>query len=255
MVDGTGTRTALKQHNPAPLFRGEERKAKRLHFVALFAGLTTLTLTILYYYPFSHAPQIWRSLGSHDTIDPLERCVSSAPAAASPPAPVNLWSSLSVPEAVEIRKWIEAPSRYLNITASENPAVNDNHIFGIEAFRPPKAQSLAYLNSPTTVPRPKRFAKVIIHHGAAPQPVIKEYLVGPLPVGPTTQMSELKGIYHRGDIPYNARVTVPATELAQLAGGFMHQMAEVTQVGDTLLYLYLAIVQRLLLPPRTCSAL
>ncbi|KAF8514971.1 amine oxidase catalytic domain-containing protein [Gautieria morchelliformis] len=226
MVDGT----ALKQYNSPTSTIFQERKGKRLlRFVALFAGLTTLTLTALYYYPSSHAQQVWRSLGSHYTIEPVERCVSSAPAAASPPVPVNLWSSLSVSEALEIRKWLGAPSRYLNLTASVNPAANDNHIFGIEAYRPPKAQSLAYLNSPTTVPRPKRFAKVIIHHGATPQPIIKEYLVGPLPVGPTTEMSELKGIYHRDDIPYNARVTVPATELGQLVGGFMHQMAEATR--------------------------
>ena len=215
-------------------FREEERKVKRLHFVVLFAGLTTATLTILYWYPFSRFHQLWTGKSHNDhtlVVEPVERCVSSAPAAAFPPSPVNLWSSLSVPEALEVRKWLEAPSRQLNLTVGNNPAASDNHIFGIEAIRPPKDQSLAYLNSPTTVPRPKRFAKAIIHHGAAQQPVVKEYLIGPLPVGPTTTLSELKGIYHREDIPYNARTPVLITELSQLAGKFMPQLAEVTEVG------------------------
>ena len=213
-------------------FRKEKGNVRRLHFVVLFAGLITVSITILYRYPFSHSRQLWpgKSPDDHLFVEPVERCVSDAPAAAFPPVPVNLWSSLSVSEALEIRNWLESPLRHLNLTADDNPATSDNHIFGIEAIRPPKAESLAYLNSQTTVPRPKRFAKAIVHHGAARKPVIKEYLVGPLPVGPTTTISEVKGIYHREDIPFNARMSVQ-TELGQFIGKFMPKLAEATQVG------------------------
>ena len=43
-----------------------------------------------------------------------------------------------------------------------------------------------------------------IHHGGVEVPVVMDYLVGPLPVGPRTIIQPLKEIYHRDDIPFNA---------------------------------------------------
>ncbi|KAF8590695.1 amine oxidase catalytic domain-containing protein [Ramaria rubella] len=217
-----------------------EQRSRRLHYiglVTLLVGLTALTLSILNTtnrYSLARIQNAWdtSSPEGHILDEPFERCVAGEPATASPPASVNLWASLSVPEALEIRKWLNEPDRHLNLTTSGEANLNDNVVFGIEAARPPKVQALAYLDSPgpaTLRKLPQRFAKVIIHHGAAPVPIIKEYMVGPLPVGPQTEMSEVKGIYHRDDIPYNARGQVNPTELAPLISSIMPQLAEATQ--------------------------
>ncbi|EEB97825.1 hypothetical protein MPER_02779, partial [Moniliophthora perniciosa FA553] len=136
--------------------------------------------------------------------EPLKQCTSPLPPPAKPPSPHNLWASLTVPETSEIQAWLEAPERNLNLTRAVDAALSDNTIFHIEAYYPSKAEALAHLESPDSVSPPERFARVTIHHGSAVEPIIKDYLVGPLPVGSKTTMRELTEIYHR-DIPFNAR--------------------------------------------------
>ncbi|EGO02293.1 hypothetical protein SERLA73DRAFT_86572 [Serpula lacrymans var. lacrymans S7.3] len=75
----------------------------------------------------------------------------------------------------------------------------------IEVFYPPKAEVLAYLTSPSTAAIPSRNARVTIKHGSLAEPVVVDYLVGPLPVGSSTEMTKLVDIYHRDTIPFNSR--------------------------------------------------
>ena len=133
------------------------------------------------------------------------RCASSLPHEAMPPVPVNLWASLTVPETSAIYTWLEAPERNLNLTRSKSSILTDNVVYGIETYYPPKSEALAYLENSATSPPPARFARVTIHHGGVEEPVVVDYLVGPLPVSPRTAIRPLKEIYHREDIPYNAR--------------------------------------------------
>ncbi|ESK96748.1 copper amine oxidase [Moniliophthora roreri MCA 2997] len=154
----------------------------------------------------------------------LEQCASSLPPAASPPSPFNLWSSLTISETSEIQAWLELPERNFNLTRAPEAALSDNTIFGIETYYPPKAQAIAHLSSPGTVPPPERYARVTIHHGAALEPTIADYLVGPLPIGPSTTMRNLTEIYHR-DIPYNARGFISTlTDLGGLFGKFTPEL-------------------------------
>lgn len=71
---------------------------------------------------------------------------------------------------------------------------------------------------------------MVVHLGGQEQPVIKDYLVGPLPVSERTTLEERRGIYHREDIPYNARGFNLGPELARLLGQIMPPLAEPMQV-------------------------
>ncbi|KAK0190361.1 copper amine oxidase [Armillaria mellea] len=149
------------------------------------------------------------------TLEPttLEQCTSSLPPPVDPPAPVNIWASLTVAETTDIQRWLEHPARGLNLTRASISTFSDNVIFMIELYYPPKSAALEYLASPDAVPPPDRFARVTVHHGV--EPVIRDYLVGPLPVGgPGTSMKPLTDIYHREDIPFHAGGYAIGSELS-----------------------------------------
>ncbi|THU91056.1 amine oxidase catalytic domain-containing protein [Dendrothele bispora CBS 962.96] len=225
----------------------------------IFLAFLSTIITIFYYFqshdittrlpeaPLRNIPSSNISTSSPLYADlKLEQCKSSLPPPAKPPAPVNLWTPLTVAEISHIRAWLEHPDRKLNLTrvsqfypfssssqilSSTNstaiPSLAHNNIFLIESYPPPKAEALAYLDSedPYKATPPKRYARVTIHHGAEhPNPMIRDYLVGPIPyirdgevrnggAGNRKEdeeemtLSHLKDIYHleNGTIPWNAR--------------------------------------------------
>lgn len=149
----------------------------------------------------------------------LKQCAALQPPPADPPAPINIWSSLTVHETTSVQAWLEAPERALNLTRTSISKLSDNVIFMIELYYPPKADALAYLESPETVSPPERYARVTIHHGSVP--VIRDYLVGPLPIGgKTTTMEPLTEIYHREDIPFHAAGYATGSELSTMISTF-----------------------------------
>ena len=150
---------------------------------------------------------------ANDNSDKTSHCASSLPPRALPPVPVNLWAPLTIQETSAIYTWLEAPGRNLNLTRSGGFVVTDNVVYGIETYYPPKAEALAYLENSATSPPPPKFARVTIHHGGVQVPTVVDYLVGPLPVGPRTNIRLLKEIYHRDDIPFNARGFCEGEEL------------------------------------------
>jgi primary-amine oxidase len=163
----------------------------------------------------------------------VERCASthSQLPPASPPAPVNPWSSLTIPELTQIRRWLEAPEQGLNLTQTKSSKTSDNIIFLIEAYYPAKEDALAYLSNPVPTLLPERYARVTIHHGGRKEPVVKDYLVGPLPISRATRMRELTEIYHSQDIPFNARGVAQLEELSIVLAKLMAPLADVLQVS------------------------
>jgi hypothetical protein len=139
--------------------------------------------------------------------------------------------------------WLTSPSLNLNLSLAETAQLNDNVLYHIEAFRPRKADALAYLADPGHVAPPERYARVTINHGAAKEPYIMDYLVGPLPQvsvkgnlreeerKTNMTMTELKDIYHRDDIPFNARGFVNMAEISTLFMKIMLPLAPVTSVS------------------------
>ncbi|KAK0447703.1 copper amine oxidase [Armillaria borealis] len=169
-----------------------------------------------------HNTNLWRFFDESElpsssysgTSEPttLEQCTSSLPPPVDPPAPVNVWASLTVAETTEIQRWLEQTERGLNLTRASVSTFSDNVIFMIELYYPPKSAALEYLASPDVIFPPGKFARVTIHHGV--EPVIKDYLVGPLPMGPETTMKPLTDIYHREDIPFHAGGYATGSELS-----------------------------------------
>ena len=158
-------------------------------------------------------------------------CPSSLPLEASPPVASNLWASLTVPETSAIYAWLEAPECNLNLTRSRGSILTDNVVYGIETYYPPKSEALAYLENSAVSPPPERFARVTIHHGGVRVPVVVDYLVGPLPVGPRTTIRPLKEIYHRDDIPFNARGFSNIDEISSFLALETAPIAYVMEVG------------------------
>lgn len=190
---------------------------------------------------------------AEDYASTSNQCVIPLPPLSQPPAPVNLWGSLTPEEMMMINDWLFDPARNLNLTVGEHAALSDNLVFRIEADRPPKAIALAYLSSPSEGRLPEKYARVTIHHGARKDenggPVIKDYLVGPLPIDDRrTVMTPLTEVYHRDEIPFNARAHTKPSELSPFLATLMSPIAEVTQVSTRLKHvlLYLCLCQDLL---------
>ncbi|EIW55896.1 amine oxidase catalytic domain-containing protein [Trametes versicolor FP-101664 SS1] len=165
-----------------------------------------------------------------DADDQLAKCPSGLPPAATPPTKVNPFASLTIADTVSVSEWLLAPERGLNLTRGDkNPQLADNLIYHVDAFRPVKKDAVAYLDNPDTVSPPERFARVTIHHGAAAEPYVMDYLVGPLPVSEKTSMRKLTEIYHRDSIPFNARGYTTMGELSPLLTVIMPPLSEVTE--------------------------
>ncbi|KAI0916381.1 hypothetical protein AcV5_003338 [Taiwanofungus camphoratus] len=207
-------------------------RAGRIVVGTLFV-LGTAVFSLFYVFPSrpSHLPSNQPASTFTDLTgnEPLKQCASGLPPPATPPAPVNPWASLTVPETVDISDWLNAPERALNLTPAAQAALSDSLIYHITAFRPAKADALAYLADPDSVPPPERYARVTLHHGAAKEPYVQDYLVGPIPVGERTAMRPLTEIYHRDFIPHNARGYVTLAEINPLLLRVMHPLAEVTK--------------------------
>ena len=190
---------------PASADRTSSCKARlRLVSGVVFLALVAILLTKANPY-FGSEHRRPPPSGTPDSVGSVGQCAAITAPVASPPAPVNPWASLTVPEIIQIQDWLFSPERGLNLTQSQVAVPSDNHIYIIESYYPPKAAVLDYLSSPSTVDLPPRFARVVIHHGVAQVPIVKNYLVGPLPIGPHATLSPLTDIYHIDPIPYNAR--------------------------------------------------
>ncbi|KAF7971714.1 hypothetical protein HWV62_20073 [Athelia sp. TMB] len=146
----------------------------------------------------------------------LPQCPAPHARFAKAPAPRNIWAPLSKSEVTAVRGYLDShkASRDLNLTNADDAAVSDNFIYGIEIYYPPKDAALAYLADPESADPPERYARVTIHHGGWEVPVVRDYLVGPLPDDSQHSkqgglegigMRQLTEIYHRPDIPFNAR--------------------------------------------------
>ncbi|KAH9832077.1 amine oxidase catalytic domain-containing protein [Rhodofomes roseus] len=215
-----------------PAGRGSPR-SRRIAISVCFV-VCAAALSLLYAFPPYFGPDTLTTSSSSpgallDHEGPLKQCAASGPPPASPPAPVNPWASLTVPETTALTDWLNVPERALNLTPGTSAHISDNYIYHIGAWRPAKADALAYLADPQDTAPPDRYARVTIHHGAAAEPTVQDYLVGPLPVSGATGIRPLTEVYHRPEIPYNARGYTTLAELQPILIDVMPKMAEATQ--------------------------
>lgn len=212
-----------------PHLKGETPRSRRKAHGLIAALVFTLScLSLLHFKP--EVISIGDTLSSSNSRKAIPQCTPAYPLAASPPAPINLWAPLEVAEAVQIRHWLESPTQALNLTTTTLAQSSDNMIYNIEIYRPAKADALAYLSAPSSIAAPERYARVSIHHGGRLEPVVMDYLVGPLPIGKNTAMRQLTEIFHRDGIPYNARGFDHTNELQTVMKRIIPQFDEAIQV-------------------------
>ncbi|XP_078688612.1 diamine oxidase [copper-containing]-like [Branchiostoma floridae x Branchiostoma belcheri] len=77
----------------------------------------------------------------------------------------------------------------------------DNYIYVVEVHLPPKAEALSYLDN--NGPRPERQALVTVYGGGRTQPVVEQYVVGPLP-NPTRHTAHTPA-GRKNPIPWHSR--------------------------------------------------
>ncbi|EJU01891.1 amine oxidase catalytic domain-containing protein [Dacryopinax primogenitus] len=152
-------------------------------------------------------------------------CLDVSPPSVS--ARANPWKNLAVDEVVQLRIWLFRDELGFNLTRSDIAQLSDNSIFLIENFRPPKSDVLAYLNE--GAPPPERYARVTMHHGAHAEPVIRDYLVGPLPLSSVTTIRQLTEMYHEPNVPYNARGFAQMGEMVSAVKRFMTPLENITE--------------------------
>lgn len=111
-------------------------KDKRRRRAALWTALILLPALALWSTQLLSLPRAYTpSIGDTDIV---RQCPSSAVPAARPPAPTNPWAPLEAREISEVRRWLKAPERGLNLTAGA-PQMSDNIVYLIEAWPPSKA--------------------------------------------------------------------------------------------------------------------
>ncbi|KAF9035879.1 amine oxidase catalytic domain-containing protein [Panaeolus papilionaceus] len=124
----------------------------------------------------------------------------------------NIWHYLSRHEMMSIKEWLEDPAQGMNLTRHSASSLSDNTIFMIDLYNPSKVSALEYFSGGS---KPDRQARVTIHHGGLKVPVIRDYVVGPLPVGSNTTIRRLTEIYHQPEIPLNVRGIDDFSEMAK----------------------------------------
>ncbi|WRT68805.1 uncharacterized protein IL334_005785 [Kwoniella shivajii] len=202
--------------------RSSSRSSSRFHtLLALLAGVLLYPTIGLLLRPI-HGPT--NLLHAKDPSLAVSQCESTDLLPIQAPRK-NVWKNLSVKEATEIRAWLWSPERDLNLTKSALAVDSDNYIYLIEAFVPPKAATLAYLNGSSYAP--DKYAHAIINHGSSER--IVDYLIGPLPLSAQTQITPLTSIYHEPVIPYNAHGFGPnSTTMGNLIASTFAPLSDLT---------------------------
>ena len=146
---------------------------------------------------------------------PCTNCQIYEPAAGVKAPNSNVWAPITAEDNLQVWNLLHDPALGLNLTAPEKAGINDNAVFIIDTLPLNKSDVIAFLDHGGPKPRP--YARVMIHEGGKPEPVAQEYMVGPLPVTGETRVDKLDYIYNGdmgGSLPYNARSNDPARMLA-----------------------------------------
>ena len=114
----------------------------------------------------------------------------------------SVWNVLTTAEIKSVIDWLQLSG--LDLKPFDDAGIGDNYIMRISLESPSKREMLEYLDNNGS--RPPRRARVIVSLGARSPPVIREYIVGPIPISHLTEMKpySFSGII---DIPFNARIS------------------------------------------------
>ena len=168
--------------------------------------------------------------GPKDTCD-----IDSAPPTTKAPRD-NVWAPITPDDNKAVWELLHSEASGLNLTDPESATLADNYVFWIDTLHTNKTDVLPYLED-ASKPAPPKYARAIIFRGAVEDPDSQEYMIGPLPVGPATEISPLDYIYNGGrggKVPFNARYydAVWSKAVEPLIARTMGDIADIT--GDVL---------------------
>ena len=132
--------------------------------------------------------------------EPLLSCISASTKDSQLSSTPNMFQDLTPYELTAAYTYLKK-QKALNLTPFEKATLKDNFVYAIELFLPNKKDALKYLDN--NGPRPSRQARVIIFHGAASKPFVREYLVGPLPDPSGHKILHLR--HYKTTVPYYGR--------------------------------------------------
>ncbi|KDE78049.1 copper amine oxidase [Aspergillus oryzae 100-8] len=199
-------------------------------WVSAFLVVLVLTITVFF---FLYDGQVFF----------VPRLKSAASSSSSSPVPtisefvaprVNLWKDLSEQEVIDVLRYLHTVPNTLNLTAALNATLYDNFVHGIQLARPPKTSAQAFIHGTTQRP-PPRWARVAIHHGTSDEVYWDEYLVGPLPVTPATEIQPVK-YPHRHSLDHARNLVPDALSFKQWPYSIAREAADITQdlLGSTI---------------------
>ena len=120
----------------------------------------------------------------------------------------DVFQDLSEDEIHAVQDYMLSVSS-LNLTSHKKATLQDNFIYLVELYLPPKAEVLQYLDDKGS--KPVRRARVVLQNGAPKIPNIEEYIVEPLPKPRNHSTLRLAG--RQFPIPFHAR-QMTAQEIA-----------------------------------------
>ena len=107
----------------------------------------------------------------------------------------NVWSELTEQEASDVTNFINETLPELNLTKRPESS-RDNFVFIVETLRPNKTDAAPYLFGDGG--KPQRWAKAAVAQNLEDGPYMVYYMVGPLPLGPGSQVLPLLYIFNSG---------------------------------------------------------
>ncbi|EPE03997.1 copper amine oxidase [Ophiostoma piceae UAMH 11346] len=142
----------------------------------------------------------------NDNLETLLQQLDAIPALTTKAPKRNIWQPISPEDNAAVWNWLHDPAQGLNLTAPDIAGINDNMVRWIDTVPLNKTDVLPFIDGAGAPP--PSYARVIVHEGGKVEPVVQEYMVGPLPVGPATTLSKLDYLFNGGTggtVPYNAR--------------------------------------------------
>ncbi|SPN99609.1 uncharacterized protein DNG_02461 [Cephalotrichum gorgonifer] len=144
----------------------------------------------------------------------------------------NVWGPITPADNVAVWNLLHADES-LNLTDPSKAVLTDNYVFWIDTLHTNKSDVLPYLQGTVEEP-PRKYARAIIFRGGIEEPDSKEFMIGPLPVGPETTIEPLDYIFNAGRggvVPFNGRVfdSVRAAATEPLIVSVMEELADITE--------------------------
>lgn len=109
----------------------------------------------------------------------------------------NIWAELDKSEVAEIYRFLYNGDNELNLTRHPAHPEWQNYIGLLEIIQPNKTDVISYIDGSSSTPA--RWARLAVAQGASVEPVLANYMVGPLPVSDKTNILPLEYCYNSGN--------------------------------------------------------